>query len=248
MPRPHLLFALAGGLSIALACGSGPGDIISSRGSDYGREHPGDAEGYGTLDQAELVAPDRAVLRVDVTVQAPDAATAAQQLRVHASAVEQSVAASPCTAQLLDYQPPAPAGRDAWRSAAELRVDIPLSGLDGVAARMDAIDACHTALAAALTDPEGEEIDGTVATAWAVRTAQPVLLVDDLQQHAGPLLARRAARLAVFAAEQGAPQLHPEDLRCTATGDVRYGQRRLSGVQLIVGMDCRIATPAADVP
>ena len=50
-----------------------------------------------------------------------------------------------------------------------------------------------------------------------------------------------------MASEDGAPQLAPEDLRCTATGDVTYGERRLSGVELRLGMSCRVVDPSVEL-
>lgn len=245
MSRHNLVFALAGGLSIAMACGGGgSGDYL--RGSYYSGESVGDASEYATLDASYTVPPDRAVIRIDAVATAPDAATAAAQLRARIAGVE-AAAGEGCTAQVLDYQPARPDG-DEWRSEAELRVDIPLVGLESVSARMDALDACSAALAGVVTDSDGEE-DGDIR-AWVGRTEQPQLLVDDRQQHASALLARRAADLAAVADSSGAPQLHPEDLRCTATGDVHYGSsRRLSGISLVLGMDCRVVTapaPAAE--
>ncbi len=242
MSRQNLVFALAGGLSIAMACGGGgSGDLL--RGSYYGKESVGDSSDYAALDQAYLVPPDRAVIRIDAVATAPDAATAAAQIRARIAGVE-AAAGEGCPARVLDYQPARPYG-DEWRSEAELRVDVPLSGLETVAARMDALDACGAALAGVVTDSDGEE-DGDVR-AWVGRSESPQLLVDDLHQHAGALLARRAADLAAVSDASAAPQLHPEDLRCTATGDVRYGSiRRLSGVSLALGMDCRVVvTPPA---
>ncbi|MFT5680129.1 MAG: hypothetical protein ACI8RZ_001034 [Myxococcota bacterium] len=53
-------------------------------------------------------------------------------------------------------------------------------------------------------------------------------------------LTQSAAKLTAVSDSSGAPQLHSEDLRGTPTGTVSYGNRRLSGVQLILGMDCRV--------
>ncbi len=239
MARTQIIFALAGGLSIALACGGGGDSFI--RGYSSSGVSAGDAAEYSALDQAYLVAPDRAVLRVDIVAADPDAAAAGALLRSRVDGVVQAAGAA-CSARVLDYRPPTSGGGDTWQGSAEVRVDIPRAGLGDVTARMDALDACYAALTGVLTSSDGVEV--SKGRTWVTRSASPVLLVDDPQQHAAALLARHAERLAGVADASGAAQLHPEDLRCTATGAVDYGGRRLSGVQLVLGMDCRVVIAA----
>ena len=240
--RRSLILPVAGGLSLALACGSGGSGEYDIR-SGYGRsetESAAPADAYGALDQGYVVAPDRAVIRVDIKVRDEDSVARRALLRSRADAVTAAVSDT-CAAQVIDY---APAAEGDWepRGSVELRLDVPLAALDSTLARMDALDACDAALAAVLTPADGKALDDGKAHLWVVRSA-PVLLVDDLQQHAPTLLARRAAALATVAGTPAAPQLHPEDLRCTPIGSVEYGARRLSGVQLSLGMDCRVAAP-----
>lgn len=246
MARHHFLFALSGGLGIALACGSsGSGDW--SRKSYSGGASPADPDHYGALDGGFVVPPDRALQSVGITVTAATAEAAAAELRARAAALEAAASTEACQARLVDYGVPSAYGREAWQGTAEVRVDVVLKGLDGLQARMDAVDACQAALAPLLTGSDGVELDGGEGQAWVDRSRQLAIVVDDRHRFAGELLSRRAQRLAAVADASAAPQLHPEDQRCTATGEVSYGSRSLDGVELILGMSCRVLDPVIEV-
>jgi hypothetical protein len=247
MARHHLLFALAGGVGIALACGSGgSSDVYSRRKSSSGGVSVGDPTAYGAMDQAYRVPPDRAVVRVDAVVTADTAALATKELRARIATIEAAAGEERCQAQLLDYGPPVPYG-DGWRGNAEVRVDMLLAALDGVPARMDALDACLARLRPVVTSDDGVDLPGKDGRVWVQHSHASELLVDDPGQHAEALLARRARSLSVLANDGAAPQLAPEDLRCTATGGVGYGERRLAGVELILGMNCRVIDPTVEI-
>ena len=248
MARHHLLFALTGGMGIALACGSGGSGSsdVFSRKSYSGGINVGDPAAYGALDLAYVVPPDRAVVRLEVVVTAETPELTAKELRARISATEAAAAEERCQARLMDYSPSVPYGQG-WRGNAELRVDVLLTGLDGVTARMDALDACLDSLRPLVTSDEGAVIGEDKGKVWLEHSLITELLVDDPHQHAPELLARRAGRLKAVASEDGAPQLAPEDLRCTATGDVTYGARRLAGVELILGMSCRVVDPSVEL-
>lgn len=246
MARHHLVFALTGGIGIALACGSSGSDIYSRKAWSGGATPP-DPDVYAALDEALVVPPDRAIVSVGISVKAPTAAAVAAELRRRAAALEAAAATETCQARLVDYSAPAPYGREHHHGAATVRVDMVLTGLDGLLARMDAVDACQAVVAAQLTDSEGEELDGGEGAAWVDQSRQLAVVVDDRHRFAGELLGRRAARLAVVADASAAPQLHPEDQRCTPTGEVTYGSRSLDGVELILGMSCRVLDPVIEV-
>ncbi|MSP55013.1 MAG: hypothetical protein EXR69_05330 [Myxococcales bacterium] len=71
-------------------------------------------------------------------------------------------------------------------------------------------------------------------------SSAPVLVVDAPLSHRDALLTIERERLIWAAGATGAPQLHPEDLRCVPDGTVSEADARLSGVVLTLGMACRI--------
>lgn len=221
----------------ALACGSGPGDSLV-RGSRKVAAPTGPSLGVD-LQQAFLVPPDRARIGVRIEVAAADYAAAADALREAYREIEVALSDVPgCDARLLDYQRPGPAGKR-HVGAVELVVDVELAGLATVPERMDRLDACATVLdaRAGVVEPEGDEPRITVGPGI------PHLVVDDPQRHHDALVQREVARHAAAAAVGGAPQLHPEDLRCVPTGRVDVKRRTLAGVELETTVNCRIVGP-----
>ncbi|MDP2309837.1 MAG: hypothetical protein Q8P18_27710 [Pseudomonadota bacterium] len=237
-------FAPAVGLALglALACGG----LGGGRGDSYSYSErtvaPG-ADGYPGLDQAYRVPPDRAVLAVTINVAHESFASTASGLTTEVAALEQALG-SHCTATVLDYAAPLSSGSPQWTATAEVRVDIDLRGLAGVAERRGRIDACLATIEPLLT-PDGWKSLGTGNR--QVRRSVPVLAVDAPEQHRDALLARVRTGLAWAAAATGAPQVHPDDLRCVPDGGVTVGDRRLSGVVLTLDMPCRVEAAGAKV-
>ena len=60
------------------------------------------------------------------------------------------------------------------------------------------------------------------------------------------LWALHAAQLSRVSVSGGAPQLHPEDLRCISDDEVHVLSRRISGVRLGLDLSCHVARPAED--
>ncbi|MES2643992.1 MAG: hypothetical protein V4850_31170 [Myxococcota bacterium] len=245
-PRRSLLspFAPAVGLvlGLALACGglggSGRGDSFSS---STEREVAPGAEGYAALDQAYRVPPDRAVVAVTIGVTAGSVAETSSALTTEVTTLEQALGTR-CTAAVLDYGPPTATGDTSWAATAEVRVDIDLRGLPGVSERRERIDACLASFEPRLTH---ENWKSYANSPRQVRRSAPTLVVDAPDQHRDALLERERTRLSWAAAATGAPQLHPEDLRCVPAGTVHVGDQRLSGVVLALDMSCRVTTNAA---
>jgi len=230
-------------LGLALACaGVGSGDVGSGdsyRSSSYREPAPG-AEGYTTLDHSFRVPPDRALVAVTVGVSQPSFAETSAALSAEVANI-QAALTGPCTTTLMDASSPDQDGTT-WSASAELRVDIDLRGLPGVAERRTRLDTCLAALDPLLTT-EWKKI--SVGTRIVQRSA-PLLSVDDPEQHRDALLAQAAASLAWAAGAAGAPQLHPTDLRCVPRGTVTVGDRRLSGVVLELDLPCRVYLPEED--
>ncbi len=231
-------------LGLSLACGglgAGGSGIGSGSYSDRGYPDaaPG-AEGYAALDQAYRVPPDRASVAVTIQVEQPTPAETTRLLTSEVAAVVQ-VVGSGCSASPLDYTSPAPRGADTWTATAEVRLDIDLRTLTTVDTRRDRIDGCLAGIAPLLT-VEGWKKVGPSGTRH-VQRSEPVLMVDAPDQHRDALLAKERARLAWAATAAGAPQLHPTDLRCVPDGNVLVGDRRLSGVVLMLEMPCRVEPP-----
>lgn len=224
-------------LGFALACGvigSGPDSLVDYRSSAY--TPPSGADAYPALDRAYRVPPDRASVAVTLQVREPEAAAAGSQLTSEIAAVTKG-AGDRCTAALQDASPPTPAGSAEWSASAEVRVDIDLKGLPTVEERRAKIDACLAGIDPLVTRDEWKKV---AAGERQVQRSAPVLSVDDPTRHRDALLDRARAELTWAAAAAGAPQLHPEDLRCVPDGIVHAGDARLSGVVLTLGMTCRV--------
>ncbi|NOY27907.1 MAG: hypothetical protein GXP62_18745 [Oligoflexia bacterium] len=232
------------GVVAAYACGSGSGlesDIGSYSESKWrgqtGPTTPGD---YSRLDHAVVVPPDRAVMRIDIHVTEASADAAAKALRQETDRALGAATAT-CTTTWVDYSPPRRRGNKTWTAQSELRVDALLTEATDLLGRADRLDACISATDPILTwsKPRKLSDDGTV---WVVRST-PLLVVDAPEAHADALLAKASQRLKRVSGGDG---LHPEDLRCTPTGTITQGTARLSGVELLMELDCAIVRPESD--
>lgn len=235
--RAALATATGLALGFALACGvigSGPESLVDYRSSAY--TPPTGADAYPALDRAYRVPPDRASVAVFIRVREPDAATAGAALTKEIQGVVAGAGTS-CAASLLDASPPTPSGSTEWSASSEVRVDVDLRGLGTVEERRAKIDACVAGIDPLVTRDEWKKV---AAGQRQVQRSAPVLSVDDPTRHRDPLLERARAELTWAAAAAGAPQLHPEDLRCVPDGTVQAGDARLSGVVLTLGMACRV--------
>lgn len=224
-------------LGVSLACGglggSGRGDSYSSYGE---REVVPGADGYADLDRAYRVPPDRALVALTVNVHASSVTQTSSLLTTEVTTLEDTLGTR-CAATVLDYTPPTAMDTTWWSASAEVRVDIDLRGLAGVSERRGRIEACLAALDPLLTPASWKSIGDSPRQ---MRRSPPVLAVDAPDQHRDALLERARTELAWAASATGAPQLHPEDLRCVPYGTVRVGDKRLSGVVLTLDLPCRV--------
>lgn len=232
------------GVVAAYACGSGPGlesDIGSYSSTNWrSQAEPGTAGDYPRLDHAVVVPPDRAVMRIDIHVTDASADAAAKALRSETDRALGAATAT-CTTTWVDYSPPQRRDDDAWVAQSELRVDALLTDATDLSDRAGRLDACVSATDPILTwgKPRKLSDDGQV---WAVRSA-PLLVVDAPEAHIDALLAKASQQLKRVSSGDG---LHPEDLRCTPTGLITQGSTRLSGVELVMELECELVRPEVD--
>lgn len=232
------------GLGLVLACG-GLGGGGRSGFSEYSgaRYEPQSAEGYAALDAAYVVAPDSAAVAVTVEVQQATVALTSASLTSEITALEAAVSGQ-CIATVLDASPATRHGDGDWASSAEVRVNVDLRGLPGVAERRARIEACLAPIEPLLT-PDGWSDLKTGVGRRHVRRSDVTLLLDSSESHRDALLKRAITAMNWSATAGGAPQLHPEDVRCVTHGAVAVAARRLSGLVLTLDMDCRLAGPTS---
>lgn len=242
MSRPRLplrLMAVCGlGLASTLACGSSDGISSYSSRSKTTASAQG-PEPFEAADRGYVVAPDRALMRVRVSGDGESGAAARGALKSAMDAVQQAAKAGGCAATVAEYTTPRPGGWDGWKGSAELRVEVDLREAPDVGARIAAVDGCIGPIAE-LSDREGDGQHIDVAMSGLMYS------LDDPDGHAAALWARHGERLARVSAAAGAPQMHPEDLRCTTQGNVSVVSRSISGIGLELDMGCRSVTPPAD--
>ena len=241
---PYAPFAPLAGLALGLvlACGSmgggGGRSGFSESYSDTRYEAPG-SEGYAALDKAYVVAPDGAAVAVTVEVRRGSPAETSAALTAEITALEAAVSGK-CTATLLDASPPARQGDIDSVATAEVRLDADLRGLADAAARRERIEAGLAPVEPLLT-PEGWNDLKDGSGRRHVRRSEVTLLLDAPESHRDALLKRAITAMNWSATAGGAPQLHPEDVRCVTHGAVEIGAARLSGLVLTLDMDCRVA-------
>lgn len=243
MCRPQIpvrLLAVCGlGLASTLACGSSDGiSSYPSRKSSVG-PIPGSPEAFEADDQGYVVPPDRALFSVQIVGQHEDGSLAQAALRSGIDQVRAAAGQGGCVASVEEYTPARPQGGTVWRGLAELRVEVDLREATDVPARIAALDSCVLPLAVLMD----QEQDGEKLT---VSLSSPLFGIDDPGSHVGALWARHAAQLSRVSVSGGAPQLHPEDLRCISDGGVHVHSRRISGVRLGLDLSCRTAWSADD--
>lgn len=242
MSRPRLplrLMAVCGlGLASTLACGSSDGMSSYSSRSKTAASTQG-PESFEAADRGYVVPPDRALMRVRISAEGEGGAAARGALSGGIADVQAAARSGGCAATIAEYTTPRPGGWDGWKGNAELRVEVDLREATDVAARIAAVDACLGSIAE-LAEREGEDVQADIALSGLMYS------LDDPDGHAAALWARHGSRLARVSAAAGAPQQHPEDLRCTTTGEVSITARSISGIGLALDVSCRAVTPPSD--
>lgn len=204
--------------------------------SDYGGSPSPDPGLFeDELHGAISVAPDRALVSLESTVEAITRAAALERVRATAEALRTRGEGEGCTTSIWSFGPIAGHG-ESHTASATLRLDVDLRGLSTPADRQARIEACL----APLYDLPADTFEGL-----HLRIGEPRVTIDDPSAHRARLLERRFAELRAVEAMAGAPaQFRATGLRCTSSGQVSITQRSLSGVRLAVDFQCR---PELDV-
>lgn len=240
MPPAHLLARilsiLALGLVSTLACAPGEGRSYERRRTSPSMSVEG-AQAFDVLDQAYVVPPDRALVRVSLVGNGETYDASRARLQQHRAAVEAAARSGGCRVTLAEYVPPTVGGWRGFQARADLRVEVDLREAADVDARVLVIDECLAPLSTLSSASADDEV--------APGLSDVHYSVADPQAHAGALWARHAASLQPVSAAAGAPQQHPEDLRCVSSGRVSVTDAGIAGVALALDVTCRAGEDAA---
>ncbi len=169
------------------------------------------------------IAPERALIRITVAVEAGDRAAVARRAREVSSAVRDALAGGErCEAQVTDLSPPRRRDEHTLSEEATLRLDISLTGLTSVAARHEAIEACLARFSQA-----------SVVAADIV-VSDPLLTIDDPPAHRAAVLAQALDGVR----EVGASEEPVTARSCRSRGEVMIVERSLREIALGVDLEC----------
>lgn len=193
------------------------------------------------------VPPDRAFVPIEVEIVHKSFEKAAKEVR---AAVERTLLSvrdfDYCSVNLHDYDPPRPSG-DLWIAVGALRADIHLGGINDVSERMDRLDNCLRSWRTnASVRDRGK--DKVLKPGTRLFLGEPVLVIDDPASHRETLLKSWATRLEAAASGVSAPQWHPTDLRCVASGIVRVTERSISALRLELEVQLEVLHPVREAP
>jgi hypothetical protein len=198
--------------------------------SDDGVAARAERSGDATL----LVPPDAALLEVVCRVNGPSREKVrAERDRLASMARDDVAACDGTTIELTDRRDPHLIGDERFAAHDEWLITIDLEGLSSVderAARIAAVEHALDAMAASLSSWLGRNREGLVQ-----REAARVV-VRDVWTHAPALIELERRRLAALQLKLG-PGYAPEALRSVPTGDIEVVSRRLSGVELRLGVE-----------
>ena len=207
---------------------------------------PNAAVGFGESELYEaisvVVAPERAVLPIDVVVTHQSYAQTASEVRRARAEIEELLGPH-TTLTTKDYAPPSSQEGTTYQGSISLMVEVDLVGLPDVDARMDRIDAVLGRVLQQIHREAPLSKKWTLKNSAASQHGSLQVELNDLQAHRPALLAKVAERLAGLSAASDSPQWRPADLRCLTTGEVQIRSRRLSGITL--ELDLRFALSEA---
>jgi hypothetical protein len=185
-------------------------------------------------DTTLLVPPDAALLEVICRVGGPSREKVRAERDRLASMARDDVAACDGTSvALTDRRDPHLIADDRFAAVDEWLVTVELTGLETVddrAARIAAVEHALDAMVGSMSSWLGRSKDGLVQREAAR------LIVRDVWAHAPALLERERRRLAALQPQVG-PGYAPQALRSVPTGEIEVVSRRLSGVELRLGLD-----------
>jgi len=202
--------------------------------NSYGKRAPRDYVGEPELEATAIsvvVAPERALLPVDVVVTHQSYSQVASELR-RARAEITGLLGPHAALRTTDYSAPTSNDGSSYRGMLSLEIEADLRGLGDVDARMDRIDAV---LGRVLQQIHRE---APIRKKWTPKnSASPQhgnlwFDVYDLPSHRPALLSKLAERLAGLPEASNSPQWRPEELACVSNGEISVQQRKLSGITL----------------
>ncbi|MBW2462723.1 MAG: hypothetical protein JRH11_13820 [Deltaproteobacteria bacterium] len=169
------------------------------------------------------VAPERALIRITVAVEAGDRTAVAQRAREVSLAVRDALSGGTrCEAQVTDLSPPRRRDEQTFSEEATLRLHITLAGLGSVAARQEAIEACLVRFS---------EVSIVAAD---IVVSDPLLTIDDPRAHRAAVLAQALDGVREVRASE-----EPVTARsCRSRGQVMIVERSLREIALGVDLDC----------
>jgi len=192
-------------------------------GRGSGREAPSAAGLEAEVHGRYSIAPERALIRATITVEAADRASVTQRAREVSSAVTDAISVGRrCEARVMDLSPPRRIDEQTVSEEATLRVDIVLTGLDSVGARHEAIETCLARFA-----------DASVVAANIV-VSDPLLTLDDPRAHRDAVLEEALAGIRALALSDEPVTAKP----CRSRGEVAIVERSLAGIALGVDLEC----------
>lgn len=203
---------------------------ISKRGGGDPQPETSTLEAHALL----AVPPDRALVRVDVSMKAEAYAGARTDTQSVAQQVVDKIAAvDGCTASIEESMTPHATGTKEWTGSAIVRLDASLEGLNSLGERTARVDACVEPLHS-LREAGGETMDRA-----EIRVGAPWYTLDQPSQHRTALLRAALAPLAEVAElEDTPPQFDALATKCTSEGRVSIVDRSATEIGLTVDLTC----------
>lgn len=216
--------------------------------NSYGKNAPRDYVGEPELQATAIsvvVAPERALLPVDVVVTHQSYSQVSSELR-RARAEIQGLLGPHATLRTKDYSAPTSNDGSSYYGQINLEVEVDLRGLEDIDARMDRLDAVLGRVLQQIHRQAPVRKKWTPKNSAAPQHGNLWFDVYDLPSHRPALLTKLAERLAGLPEASGSPQWRPQELACVSTGEISVRGRKLSGItlQLDLGFALWPSTPA----
>lgn len=201
-------------------------DSAWSRG--YAGPAPDASELEADLHGRYLVAPDRALVRVEVTGHGPSRAAVTDRIRAGATQLVGALAVpGACEVSVVDFGSPRGSGEQ-WADTATLRIDVPLAGVTDVSERFARVERCMQRFVSL----------GASARDLDLAVSQPLATVDHPDAHRAALLERALRPMREVEDTEGPTAFDASGVRCTSRGEVTITQRSLHGVAMTVDLEC----------
>ena len=206
--------------------------------NSYGKRAQRDFVGEPELEATTIsvvVAPERALLPVDVIVTHQSYSQVASELR-RARAELEGLLGPHATLRTTDYSAPTSQDGSSYHGVINLEVEADLRGLESVDARMDRIDAVLGRVLQEIHREAPLRKKWTPKNSAAPQHGNLWFDVYDLPSHRPALLGKLAERLTGLPEASTSPQWRPEELACVSTGEISVRGRKLSGITLLLDL------------